>query len=204
MSNVSKTMADSLSKEMVKVQGQDPTSKTIMDKNKMIDKVTEIKSEDNKNEKPIKKKKKEAREATSSGASGQYSAPLFTQSRPETSPEASKVPKVESVNGGETVEATSTSSTGQYSTPGWIAPSAKKWRGLSKTQIPGGKFVQIKKKCQKFPYCNQGDIKSLKLYENEMVRDSIKSLSQKLGVNENVIKAIIQHELEERMIKRKK
>jgi hypothetical protein len=37
-----------------------------------------------------------------------------------------------------------------------------------------------------------------------MVRDSIKSLSQKLGVNENVIKAIIQHELEERMIKRKK
>ena len=204
MSNISKTMADSLSKEMMKVQSQDPTSGTIMDKNKMISKVTEIKAEDNKNEKSIKTKKKEAREATSSGASGQYSAPLFTQSKPETSPEASKVPTVESIVGGETVEATSTSSTGQYSTPGWIAPSAKKWRGLAKTQIPGGKFVQIKKKCQKFPYCNQGDIKALKLYENQLVKDSITSLSEKLGVNENVIKAIIQHELEERMIKRKK
>jgi len=166
-----------------------------MDKNKMIDKVTEIKSEDNKNEKPIKKKKKEAREATSSGASGQYSAPLFTQSRPETSPEASKVPTVESVNGGETVEATSTSSTGQYSTPGWIAPSAKKWRGLSKTQIPGGKFVQVKSKCKKFPYCNQGDIKALKLTnENEDLLNVIKNVSRKQGISENMIKNIIFYE----------
>lgn len=204
MSNVTKTMVDALSKEMGRAQSKDSTSNTVIDKNKMMDKITEVSAEDNKNEKPIKTKKKEAREATSSGAAGQYSAPLFTQSKPETSPEASKVPTVESVVGGETVEATSSSSTGQYSTPGWIAPSAKKWRGLSKTQIPGGKFVQIKKKCQKFPYCNQGDIKALKLYENQLVKDSITSLSEKLGVNENVIKAIIQHELEERMIKRKK
>jgi hypothetical protein len=146
------------------------------------------------------KKKKEAVEATSSASSGQYSAPLFSLSTPKD-----PVTKVqESIEGGETTEATSTSSSGQYSTPGWVAPNKKNWRGASKTQIPGGKFVQIKKKCQTFPYCNQGDINALKLYENELVKESITNLSKKMGIHENVIKAIIQHELEEKTIKQKK
>ena len=146
------------------------------------------------------KKKKESIEATSSASSGQYSAPLFSLATPKD-----PVTKVqESVEGGETTEATGASSSGQYSTPGWVAPNKKNWRGAAKTQIPGGKFVQIKKKCQKFPYCNQGDINSLKLYENKLVKQSIQNLSKKMGINENVIKAIIQHELEEMMIKRQK
>jgi hypothetical protein len=145
------------------------------------------------------KKKKEAVEATSSASSGQYSAPLFSLSTPKD-----PVTKVqESIEGGETTEATSTSSSGQYSTPGWVAPNKKNWRGASKTQIPGGKFVQIKKKCQTFPYCNQGDINALKLYENELVKESITNLSKKMGIHENVIKAIIQHELEQKTIKQK-
>ena len=45
------------------------------------------------------------------------------------------------------------------------------------------KFVQIKKKCSKFPYCNQGDIKSLKMYENKIVKESIQNLSKKLKHN---------------------
>ena len=146
------------------------------------------------------KKKKEAVEATSTASSGQYSAPLFSLATPKD-----PVTKVqESIEGGETTEATSSSSSGQYSTPGWVAPNKKNWRGASKTQIPGGKFVQIKKKCQKFPYCNQGDINALKLYENKLVKQSIQNLSEKMGISENVIKAIIQHELEEMMIKRQK
>ena len=146
------------------------------------------------------KKKKEAVEATSSASSGQYSAPLFSLATPKD-----PVTKVqESIEGGETTEATGASSAGQYSTPGWVAPNKKNWRGASKTQIPGGKFVQIKKKCQKFPYCNQGDINALKLYENKLVKQSIQNLSEKMGISENVIKAIIQHELEEMMIKRQK
>jgi len=145
------------------------------------------------------KKKKEAVEATSTASSGQYSAPLFSLSTPKD-----PVTKVqESIEGGETTEATSTSSSGQYSTPGWVAPNKKNWRGASKTQIPGGKFVQIKKKCQTFPYCNQGDINALKLYENKLVKESITNLSKKMGIHENVIKAIIQHELELKTIKRK-
>ena len=146
------------------------------------------------------KKKKEAVEATSSASSGQYSAPLFSLATPKD-----PVTKVqESIEGGETTEATGASSAGQYSTPGWVAPNKKNWRGASKTQIPGGKFVQIKKKCQTFPYCNQGDINALKLYENELVKESITNLSKKMGIHENVIKAIIQHELEQKTIKQKK
>lgn len=149
------------------------------------------------------KKKKEATEATSSSSSGQYSAPLFTLATPKDPIEKLNNVK-ESILGGETTEATSSSSSGQYSSPSWVAPNKKQWRGASKTQIPGGRFVQIKKKCQKFPYCNQGDINALKLYENKLVRESIQNLSKKMGLNENVIKAIIQHEIEELIIKTQK
>jgi len=67
----------------------------------------------------------------------------------------------------EAKEATSSASTGSYEVPGMWAKSTKKkdWRGKSKTQIPGGKFVQIKKKCLKYPYCNQGDTGAIKLTE---------------------------------------
>ena len=41
-------------------------------------------------------------------------------------------------------------------------------------------------------------------YENKLVKQSIQNLSKKMGLSENVIKAIIQHELEEMMIKRQK
>ena len=149
------------------------------------------------------KKKKEAVEATSTASSGQYSAPLFSLATPKDPVKKVKAVQ-EGIEGGETTEATGASSSGQYSTPGWVAPNKKNWRGASKTQIPGGKFVQIKKKCQKFPYCNQGDINALKLYENKLVKQSIQNLSKKMGLSENVIKAIIQHELEEMMIKRQK
>jgi hypothetical protein len=44
---------------------------------------------------------------------------------------------------------------------------------------------------------------ALKLYENELVKESITNLSKKMGINENVIKAIIQYELEQKMTKRK-
>ena len=158
-----------------------------------------IQSENNENEKPSKKKKKEAREATGAAAAGAYSAPLFSQSKPETSPEASKVKVVgEGLVGGETAEATATgASTGAYSTPGWVAPNKKQWRGRAKTQIPGGQFVTIKKKCQKFPYCNQGDINALKLSENTVIKESISNLSKKYNISEDLIKAIMFHEMRE-------
>ena len=67
----------------------------------------------------------------------------------------------------ETKEATGAGSSGSYSQPAiWAKSTNKKdWAAARKTQIPGGQFVTVKKKCKKFPYCNQGDINALKLWE---------------------------------------
>jgi len=97
----------------------------------------------------------------------------------------------------EATEATGSGSAGSYLTPAAWAKSMNKkdWRGKSKTQIPGGKFVQVKKKCKKFPYCNQGDVKALKLTnENEDLLEVIKNVSRKQGISENMIKNIIFYE----------
>ena len=98
----------------------------------------------------------------------------------------------------ETKEAMDSSSSGSYETnKAWAKSGSKKnWRGARKTQIPGGKFVEVRKKCQKFPYCNQGDIKSLKIFENERINEVIKNISKKHNISENVIKNILSYELD--------
>lgn len=97
----------------------------------------------------------------------------------------------------ETKEATTTASSGQYSTNSIWAKSTKKkdWGPSRKTQIPGGKFVQVKKKCKKFPYCNQGDINALKIFENKSVQSVIESVSSKYGVDKNIISDIVFEEI---------
>jgi hypothetical protein len=98
----------------------------------------------------------------------------------------------------ETKEATGSGSSGSYETPAaWAKSGSKKnWRGAAKTQIPGGKFVEVKKKCQKFPYCNQGDIKALNIFENDKLKQVIKDISKKHNISENVIKNILRYELD--------
>jgi hypothetical protein len=129
------------------------------------------------------KKKKENKEATGAGSAGGYTAPLFGDMK-ETKNKKKKI---------ETKEATGSGSSGSYVTPAaWAKSQSKKdWRGASKTQIPGGKFVQVKKKCTKFPYCNQGDIKALKLFDNKLVENVIKTLSKKYQISEEFIKNIV-------------
>ena len=89
----------------------------------------------------------------------------------------------------ETKEATTSASSGQYSSTAFGAKSMKPkdWRGASKTQIPGGTFVQVKKKCKNFPYCNQGDINALKLTKSPVVRKKAKKLAEQYGVSEDLI-----------------
>jgi hypothetical protein len=136
-----------------------------------------------------KKKKKggETDESTGSGSAGGFSQPLFSTTKKD----------VEEITKVEATEATGSASSGSYSTPAAWAKSTKKkdWRGKSKTQIPGGKFVQVKKKCKKFPYCNQGDMGALTL-SNESVSDKvIKTLSEKYNLSENVIRTILSNHL---------
>jgi len=54
-------------------------------------------------------------------------------------------------------EATTVGSVGgQYVTPKFWAKGKDNWRNRVKKTYPGGKFVNIKKKCKTFPYCDQG------------------------------------------------
>ena len=130
------------------------------------------------------RKKKENKEATGAGAAGGYSAPLFGD-----------------VKKTETKEATGAGSSGSYeTTAAWSKSMNKKdWRGAAKTQIPGGKFVQVKEKCKKFPYCNQGDIKALKIFENETLQKVIKNLSLKHNLSEDIIKSVILSEIKNKL-----
>lgn len=105
----------------------------------------------------------------------------------------------------EATEATGSGSSGGYESPAMWAKSTKKkdWGPSRKTQIPGGGFVKIKKKCTKFPYCNQGDINNVKISKNESVKTAIKQVSDKMGVSESTIITILEHEYE-KMNKRNK
>lgn len=98
----------------------------------------------------------------------------------------------------EAIEATGSGSSGGYETPAMWAKSTKKkdWGPSRKTQFPGGGFVKIKKKCTKFPYCNQGDISNLKISKNESVKEAIKRVAGKMGINENTIITILEYEYE--------
>ena len=127
------------------------------------------------------KNKTETKEATATGGSGSYES-LFSGEEPK---------KVEAT------ESTSSTSSGSYETTGaWAKSLSKKhWRGKSKTQIPGGKFVQVKKKCKRFPYCNQGDIKALNIFENQSLDTVIKRISNRYKIHEDIIKDIIVSEM---------
>jgi len=132
----------------------------------------------------IKKDKIETKEATGTGSSGSdITTPLFSGEEPK---------KVEA-----TEAASSGAGVGAYETNRiWAKTNTKKdWKPSRKTQIPGGKFVQVKKKCKRFPYCNQGDIKALNIFENETVKNVIEKVSNTYNLHEEHIKDIILYEL---------
>jgi hypothetical protein len=167
---------------------------------------------------PIMGEDGETSESTGSGSAGGYSGPLFSTTKQEMQekcwtgfeqkgmkkkgtrmvPNCVREGEESDVKKVEATEATGAGSSGSYETTSvWAKSTSKKdWGGKKKTQIPGGKFVQVKKKCQKFPYCNQGDIKALKIFENEKVKMAIQNISKRHNISENVIKTIIAYEYE--------
>jgi hypothetical protein len=148
----------------------------------------------------------ETKETTSTGgASGAYepalsfSAPKLTMFSDEAPKKTN--PKGGKVKSGEFKEATGAASAGQYSGPSFLAKSQgkKDWRGAAKPLYKGGKFVRVKKKCKTFPYCNQGDIKALDLWEDDKLKEAIKNVAKSKNIHENVVRAIILHEIEEQL-----
>lgn len=146
------------------------------------------------------RKKKETKEATGSGSSGAFVGPVFGGDDAFWERSRSENPKLKEseVEKVEAKEATTSGSVGGYESPSMWAKSTKKkdWGPSRKTQIPGGGFVKIKKKCTKFPYCNQGDINNIKISKNESVKEAIKNVSSKTGISKNVIMTILEHEYE--------
>ena len=109
--------------------------------------------------------KEEAKEATTSASAGVYDAPF---GGPKKDPLKLSNP--------DTVE--------------------KELRSVKDKNFPkyggkGGKFVKIKNKCKTFPYCNQGDIKALEFFENNLVNEAIKNISSRHKLNQDYIKGVI-------------
>jgi hypothetical protein len=154
-----------------------------------------------------KSKKKETKEATGTGSTGAFTAPVGFKDSEFVRRSFKETPKLKEseVEKVEATEATTSGSVGGYESPAMWAKSTKKkdWGPSRKTQIPGGGFVKIKKKCTKFPYCNQGDISNVKISKNESVKEAIKKVAGKMGISESTIITILEHEYE-KMNKRNK
>ena len=155
--------------------------------------------------KKVETKKEESKEAMGTGGGVGVFVPPLTggEYKPSTNVPTIRESEEQIENGDEEVkkvetkEATDTQSSGQYSTNSIWSKSLKKkdWGPSRKTQIPGGKFVQVKKKCKKFPYCNQGDINALRIFENGSVQSVIESVSGKYGVDKVIISDIVFEEI---------
>lgn len=147
------------------------------------------------------KKKSENKEATGAGSAGGFLGKVaFDPNSDFVKNSFKETPKYSEKK--EFKEATSSASSGSYVTPAaWAkSTSSKDWRGASKTQIPGGSFVQVKKKCKKFPYCNQGDINALKITKPKKKKsvkkeEILKELSEKHNIDERLIEKLIRLEI---------
>ena len=99
-------------------------------------------------------------------------------------------------------EVTGASSSGAFEGPAIWAKNKKNWRAVSDPNFPkyggpGSTFVKVKKKCSKFPYCNQGDINALEFYEQKTLNEAIKSISLKTGKSVSYLKNIVLKEMED-------
>lgn len=206
------TSKDKINKMLVQLKNQfDKGMKVEREHTKNLSKAKEIVmdhlSEDPNYYSKLKKiEKHETLEATGTGSSGAFEAPLFGGETEFAKKSNSETPKLDEglavgamgLDKVEAKEATGSGSVGGYSSPAmWAKSTSKKdWGPSRKTQIPGGGFVKVKKKCTKFPYCNQGDINALKITKNESVKEAIRNVSKNMGISENVIKTILEYEYE--------
>ena len=57
-----------------------------------------------------------------------------------------------------------------------------------------------KEKCKKYPYCNQGDIRSLEFFEEDGLVESAKNVSNKTGIPYGIIEKLILNEINEYLL----
>jgi hypothetical protein len=130
---------------------------------------------------------------TDSGSSGAFSAPLGMVKRTFGESVILKSSDIfniinESIKDSEVLDETDSTSSGQYITPAVWSKNPKKSKFSKKPFFKGGKFVEVKEKCKKFPYCNQS-IDAVKLSENTL--KNIKIIAEKYSLSEKEIKTKI-------------
>lgn len=166
--------------------------------------------------------KKETKESTTSGSSGSFSAPMGFVSkrdiykihnRKKYNDEEVEEEEIEDIKEQqeEVGEATTTASSGAYDVPfgnGTKDPlkiggektikkriSTIKKKNFPKLGGPDGKFVTVKDKCKKFPYCNQGDSGNLEFHEDEKINEAINLVSKKYGLPRKEVEKLVINEL---------
>lgn len=155
-----------------------------------------------------KLKKIEAKEMTGASSAGGFSAPVFGQVIKKK-----HITKIHNMTEQEVVEVTDASSSGSYDVPLFGGTKGRKnplsiggpdtiYKGRAvkdknfpKWGGPGGKFVKIKDKCKKYPYCNQGDINALELLESEEMVRAIENAVSKTGLTTETVKNIVLKEI---------
>jgi hypothetical protein len=158
----------------------------------------------------IKLKQIETKEAMDAGASGSFEGAF--SSGPIVKRKINKIHNFE----GDLSEITDASSSGQYDVsfssgrsnplkingPKSILKSrAVKDKNFPKWGGPGGVYVKVKEKCKRYPYCNQGDIKSLDFFESEELKESVKKVSNKLGLPYSEVEKLVINEINKIFIK---
>ncbi len=153
-------------------------------------------------------KKKETKESMGADSGGAFEPSLST---PIVKRKINKIHNFES----DLDEATDSSSSGQYDVsfsagrsnplkingPDSIKKSrAVKDKNFPKYGGPGGVYVKVKEKCKKYPYCNQGDIKSLEFFEEEGLVESAKNVSNKTGIPYRIVENLILNEIKEYLL----
>jgi hypothetical protein len=139
----------------------------------------------------------ETKEATGAGSAGAFVGPLSEEEHCDVCDKTKSECSCDEIKKVEATEATGSSSSGSYEGPSFLAKSSSKknWRGAAKPLYKGGKFVKIKKKCLKFPYCNQGDINALKLSETDIFENIVNKLSKEYNLSKTTISKMINEEI---------
>jgi hypothetical protein len=146
------------------------------------------------------KKPEESKEAAATGGGYAFSSPAFSMWS-EDDVAKSEYKKSEPIEG-EFTEATGSGSVGAYDANSFenigMKGNTLKGQGRSwkKSQIPGGSFVEINKKCKTFPYCNQGNTgavtyKKPSKSKKSPMNEAIENVSIKTGLSVEEIKNII-------------
>ena len=167
-----------------------------------------------------KKKEEETKEATGTGGGYGYVPALSLFAKDDVARSEYKKPKAKEVAEEEEYcdacdrvkskcvcakkveanEMTDSSSVGAYDANSFQDKNMKgntlkgQGRSWKKTQIPGGGFVSIDKRCKTFPYCDQGNSKDKPVKVSSTpsaMFEAIKNVSLKTGLTEEQIKNIL-------------